>query len=82
MFHYYFQVLGPVKNGTTENVIAFLRERGILKFYECCPSCSNQIKIVLYTRNKDGQAFRCYNTHCSGYKKYHSIRKTPFVKIL
>ncbi|KAG0424152.1 hypothetical protein DMUE_6107 [Dictyocoela muelleri] len=55
--------------------IEFLKDRGILRRIMYCDGCNGLMKKVIYKRNIDGLAWRCYRKSCSEFLKYVSIRK-------
>ncbi|KAG0422853.1 hypothetical protein DMUE_6179, partial [Dictyocoela muelleri] len=67
-------------NNFSENfeIISFLRDKGVLRSYLYCDTCSRMLHEVKYKRNKDGYAFKCNFSKCEAYQKYVSIRKHSF----
>ena len=53
-------------------------ELQLLKKEYFCRSCNNCNKLVKYSRNIDGYAWRCMKSGCFNYKKYYSIRDFSF----
>ncbi len=74
MVHYYNSVLEPLLIGPVEDLVEFLRCKGVLKRVVKCLVCLADMQTKPYTRNKDKLAFRCYTKDCNGYLKYHSVR--------
>lgn len=66
-------------NNIKENEIIFwLRKRGLLVSVAWCEFCNNELKEVKYKRCVDGLAFRCYKTTCTNKWKYISLRINSF----
>lgn len=76
--NFYVRELRPVLEGGPALVIEYLRSKGLLIQNFVCPACSEVTKEITSTRNADGKIFRCYNTRCSKYKKFYSIRVNSF----
>ena len=74
MVHYYNDILEPLINGPVDDLVEFLRCKGVLKRVVKCLVCLEDMKTKPYTRNRDKLAFRCYTKDCKGYLKYHSVR--------
>ena len=71
--HYYSNILEPLINGPVEDLVEFLKCKGVLKRVVKCLVCLEDMQTKPYTRNKDKQSFRCYKKDCNGYLKYHSV---------
>lgn len=78
MNHYYTNIIEPLLNGNTYNLILFLQNKGILKRIVNCEACNLSMTMKKYARNKDGYAFRCMNKECTDYKNYVTIRRNSF----
>lgn len=75
MSSYYRDILRNVIAVPVEDIVEFLRTKGVLKRTVNCPTYHVEMSTVAYKRNSDKLAFRCLNKDCNGYSKYHSIRK-------
>ncbi|ORD99251.1 hypothetical protein A0H76_1157 [Hepatospora eriocheir] len=73
MIHWFSSIIEPLVSGPVEDLIEFLRIKGILKRYVKCGTCLLDMKTKPYTRNSDGVAFRCCNRSCNDFSKYVSI---------
>ncbi|ORD96441.1 hypothetical protein HERIO_1633 [Hepatospora eriocheir] len=74
MIHWFSSIIEPLVSGLVEDLIEFLRIKGILKRYVKCETCLLDMKTKSYTRNSDGVAFRYCNRSCNDFSKYVSIR--------
>lgn len=61
-----------------KELIEFMMELNLLERSYDCIECLNVCRLVAYTRNKDGMAWRCMNPRCKRYKKYTSLRINSF----
>jgi hypothetical protein len=59
----------------TENVINFLKEKGLLKRSMLCSSCNSEMVWAKYVKIKDGFRWRCSRRACEKNKTTTTIRK-------
>lgn len=76
--HFYEEELKPVLQGSNIGVIEYMRNKGLLRRQYSCPKCNVVTKEIKSSRNKDEYIFRCYETACTGYKSFYSIRINSF----
>lgn len=70
--------MSHVFNMTSQELIAWLRSKGLLTQFFDCIHCGIRTKEVLTNRNCDSIAYRCMNTMCSKYGTFFSIRINSF----
>lgn len=63
---------------TLNDVINFMRDKGVLKSILYCESCNSVLSETQYKRNIDKRAFKCNKKECENFQKYISIRKNTF----
>ena len=62
------------------DIIRFCMENNFIQRELICAECGTNMKLVKYTRNNDGYAWRCMHKSCTRYKKYISVRTRSFFK--
>jgi ISXO2-like transposase domain len=79
---YFLEIIAPLVNGIVENVINFLKGRGLLRIIMNCNTCNDPMSLVKYLGIRDGFRWMCMSRTCRKNKTTLSIRAgSPFYNV-